>query len=199
MRRIACRLKSSMLRNRAIPAVYVCARPGRNGAKVPIHPDEALSFGCFRGRTILQINKIFICAAALTSSVCAAAARPGNVDAARLQAADAEPQNWFTGGRDQDGTYFSPLKTINADNAKQLGFAWSYDMGQPQRGQEATPLVIDGVMYTSVTWGYVYAVDAATGKELWRYDLQADYFMGRNPCRDLVNPGGAVRKGQGFV
>ena len=140
-----------------------------------------------------------MCAAALTSSVSVAATLPGNVDTARLQAADTEPQNWFTGGRDKDGTYFSPLKTINADNAKQLGFAWSYDLGQPQRGQEATPLVIDGVMYTSGTWGYVYAVEAATGKELWRYDPKADFFMGRNPCCDLVNRGVAVWKGKVFV
>jgi glucose dehydrogenase len=58
----------------------------------------------------------------------------GNVDAARLEAADSEPQNWFTGGRDKDGTYFSPLSTIDAGNVKQLGFAWSYDLGEPQRG-----------------------------------------------------------------
>jgi quinohemoprotein ethanol dehydrogenase len=91
------------------------------------------------------------------------AGTPGAVDEARLKAADTEPQNWFTGGRDQDGTYYSPLTTINADNAAHLGFAWSYDLGGPQRGQEATPIVVDGVMYTSGTWGYVYALDAATG------------------------------------
>jgi quinohemoprotein ethanol dehydrogenase len=123
----------------------------------------------------------------------------GNVDTERLQQADHEPQNWVTGGRDKDGTYFSPLTTIDAGNVKQLGFAWSYDLGEPQRGQEATPLVIDGVMYTSGTWGYVYAVDAASGKELWRYDPKADFFMGRNPCCDLVNRGVAVWSGKVFV
>ena len=94
----------------------------------------------------------------------APASAAGAVDEARLKAADTEPQNWFTGGRDKDGTYYSPLTTINADNIKDLGFAWSYDLGSPQRGQEATPIVVDGVMYTSGTWGYVYALDAATGK-----------------------------------
>ena len=94
----------------------------------------------------------------------------GSLDAARLQAADSEPQNWYTGGRDQDGTYYSPLTMLNAQNVGRLGFAWQYDLGAPMRGQEATPIVIDGVMYTSGTWGYVYAVDAATGRELWRYD-----------------------------
>src|SRR6185437_79342 len=63
---------------------------------------------------------------------------PGDLDAARLAAADSEPQNWFTGGRDQDGTYYSPLASIDAKNVKQLGFAWQYDLGDPMRGQEAT-------------------------------------------------------------
>ncbi len=135
--------------------------------------------------------------AALTSG--AASSAPGAVDAARLQAADSEPQNWFTGGRDKDGTYYSPLKMIDAGNVKDLGFAWGYDLGTPQRGQEATPIVIDGVLYTSGTWGYVYAVDAATGRELWRYDPKADYAAARNPCCDLVNRGVAVWQGKVYV
>jgi len=129
----------------------------------------------------------------------AASAPPGGVDAARLQAADSEPQNWFTGARDLDGTYYSPLKTLDAGNVKNLGFAWAYDLGMPQRGQEATPIVVDGVMYTSGTWGYVYAVGAATGRELWRYDPKADFFAARNPCCDLVNRGVAVWKGKVYV
>lgn len=123
----------------------------------------------------------------------------GTVDAARLHAADSEPQNWFTAGRDQDGTYYSPLAAINASNVKNLGFAWQYDLGTPRRGQEATPIVIDGVMYTSGTWGYVYAVDAATGRQLWRYDPKSDFFAARNPCCDLVNRGVAVWKGKVYV
>jgi quinohemoprotein ethanol dehydrogenase len=124
---------------------------------------------------------------------------PGNVDAARLRAADSEPQNWFTGGRDKDGSYYSPLASIDAKNVGKLGFAWQYDLGSPMRGQEATPIVIDGIMYTSGTWGYVYAVNAATGKELWRYDPKPDYFRGRHPCCDLVNRGVAVWKGKVYV
>src|SRR5271156_3437843 len=123
----------------------------------------------------------------------------GNIDAARLLGADKEPQNWFTGGRDKDGSYYSPLANIDAKNVKQLGFAWQYDLGEPMRGQEATPIVIDGVMYTSGTWGYVYAVDAATGRELWRYDPKANYLAARNPCCDLVNRGVAVWKGKVYV
>jgi quinohemoprotein ethanol dehydrogenase len=128
-----------------------------------------------------------------------AAIPPGAVDRARLQAADSEPQNWYTGGRDQNGTYYSPLQLIDASNVKDLGFAWSYDLGSPLRGQEATPIVVDGVMYTSGTWGYVYAIDAATGHERWRYDPKSDFFAARNPCCDLVNRGVAVWKGKVYV
>jgi len=124
---------------------------------------------------------------------------PVAVDAAKLQATASEPQNWSSGGRDQDGTYYSPLAAIDTASVKRLGFAWQYDLGEPRRGQEATPLVIDGVMYTSGTWGYVYAVDAATGRELWRYDPQPDFFAGRHPCCDLVNRGAAVWKGRVYV
>ncbi len=123
----------------------------------------------------------------------------GRVDADRLAKADLEPQNWFAGGRDKDADYYSPLKAIDADNVKRLGFAWQYDLGTPMRGQEATPIEIDGVMYTSGTWGYVYAINAATGKELWRYDPKPDYFAGRHPCCDLVNRGVAVWRGKVFV
>ena len=123
----------------------------------------------------------------------------GNVDQARLDAAEQFAQNWFTGGRDQYGTYYSPLKQIDAGNVRRLGFAWQYDLGSPQRGQEATPIVVDGIMYTSGPWGYVYALDAASGKELWKYDPHADPAAARNPCCDLVNRGVAVWKGRVYV
>jgi quinohemoprotein ethanol dehydrogenase len=122
----------------------------------------------------------------------------GDVDQARLSAADSEPQNWFTLGRDENQTYFSPLSVINEGNVDRLGFAWTYDLGT-SRGQEATPIVVDGIMYTSGTWGFVYAIDAATGKEVWRFDPQADPRAARNPCCDLVNRGVAVWKGKVFV
>jgi len=122
----------------------------------------------------------------------------GDIDEARLQSPASEPQNWLTPGRDRNQSYFSPLATIDSGNVGRLGFAWSYDM-PTVRGQEATPIVVDGVMYTSGTWGYVYAVDAATGKELWTFDPAADPRAARNPCCDLVNRGVAVWKGKVLV
>ena len=86
----------------------------------------------------------------------------------------------------------SPLKADRCPNVDDLGFAWEYDLGAPQRGQEATPIVIDGVLYTSGTWGYVYAVDAATGRELWRYDPKPDYFCGE---KSLLRSGQPRRRG----
>ncbi|MBS0393530.1 MAG: PQQ-dependent dehydrogenase, methanol/ethanol family [Proteobacteria bacterium] len=140
----------------------------------------------------------------LAAAGCRPAAAPptaaaGRVDATRLAAAGQEPENWFTAGRDQDGTYYSPLKLIDAGNVARLGFAWEYDLGTPRRGQEATPIVVDGTMYTSGTWGYVYALDAATGAERWRYDPHAAPAAARNPCCDLVNRGVAVWKGRVYV
>src|SRR5580704_12124989 len=162
---------------------------------IPCRVVRRRAAGLIRGAA-LMLTALF---AATAAPAPAAPQAAGNGGAARLQAAASEPQNGFTGGRDKDGTYFSSLTTIDAGNVNQLGFAWSYDLGEPKRGQEATPLVIDGVMYTSGTWGYVYAVDAATGKELWRYDPKADSLMARNPCCDLVNRGVAVWKGKVFV
>src|SRR4029077_16554186 len=122
----------------------------------------------------------------------------GQVDEARLRAADREPENWLTLGRDRSEGYYSPLAAIDEHNVTRLGFAWQYDLGT-YRGQEATPIVVDGVMYTSGTWGYVYAVDAATGKQIWRYDPQATHLAARHPCCDLVNRGVAVWKGRVYV
>ena len=122
----------------------------------------------------------------------------GQIDEARLRRSAAEPQNWLTLGRDRSGAYYSPLTDINERNVKRLGFAWDYDLAT-FRGQEATPIVVDGVMYTSGTWGYVYALDAATGKELWKFDPKVHGQAGRYPCCDLLNRGVAVWEGRVYV
>jgi quinohemoprotein ethanol dehydrogenase len=147
------------------------------------------------------LGAALVSATLLTSGMArtpAAVSPPGSVDAERMKAAAAEPANWLATGRDQEGTYYSPLTRINSKNVGKLGFAWQYDLGT-YRGQEATPVVVDGVMYTSGTWGYVYAVDAATGKQIWRYDPQAIHLAARHPCCDLVNRGVAVWKGRVYV
>ena len=71
---------------------------------------------------------------------------------------------------DQSETRFSPLTDINATNVARLGLAWSYDVGAGGGGQEATPLVWNGTIYGITNWSVVFAVDARTGKEKWRWD-----------------------------
>jgi quinohemoprotein ethanol dehydrogenase len=124
--------------------------------------------------------------------------RFGEVDEARLIAADRDPDQWLTPGRDAGGSYYSPLEAINDTSVSGLGFAWEYSVGT-KRGLEATPVVVDGVMYTSGNWGRVYALDAATGRQLWTYDPAVDGQTGRYACCDVVNRGVAVRGGRVFV
>jgi quinohemoprotein ethanol dehydrogenase len=123
---------------------------------------------------------------------------PGWIDAARLARAADEPGQWFTAGRDIGETYYSPLHAINGKDVPQLGFAWQYRLGL-RRGLEATPIVVDGVMYTSGPWGYVYALDAATGKPLWTFDPHVPGGYGKYACCDVVNRGIAVWKGRVYV
>jgi quinohemoprotein ethanol dehydrogenase len=122
----------------------------------------------------------------------------GLVDERRLSNATQEPDQWLTPGRDIGGTYYSPLADINDQNIARIGFAWDYHTGT-RRGLEATPVVVDGVMYTSGNWGRVYALDAATGHELWTYDPQVAGQTGRSACCDTINRGVAVWKGRVYV
>ncbi len=133
-----------------------------------------------------------------TGNPAVAAARApsaGALDAARLAAAASEPDQWFTPGRDASGAYYSPLADINAGNVARLGLAWDYHLGS-YRGLEATPIVIDGVMYAVGNFGRVYVLDAASGRELWTYDPQIDGQWARYACCDAVNRGLAVWQGR---
>ena len=133
-----------------------------------------------------------------TATAPAARTPPAAIDAARLARAATEPDQWFTTGRDGGGTYFSPLADINAGNVARLGFAWEYRLGT-RRGLEATPVVVDGALYTTGNFGRVYALDAATGRELWKYDPEVDGQWGRYACCDANNRGVAVWQGRVYV
>ena len=127
-----------------------------------------------------------------------ATSKPANVDAARIAAADGEPGNWMTHGRTYSEQRFSPLKEITDRNVENLGLAWYFDL-DTDRGQEATPLVVDGVMYVSTAWSKVFAINAATGAQLWSYDPKVPREWDVNACCDVVNRGVAVWKGKVFV
>lgn len=124
--------------------------------------------------------------------------RAANVDDARLSAAVADGDNWMSYGRDWDEQRFSPLDQINDRNINQLQLAWAVEL-DTARGQEATPLVVDGIMYTSTAWSKIMALDAATGKVLWTHDPEVIGAKAAHACCDVVNRGVAVWKGKVFA
>src|SRR5271163_2255156 len=124
-------------------------------------------------------------------------AKTADVDDTRITNADREPGNWMSYGRSYSEQRFSPLKDINDQNAARLGLAWHFDL-DTRRGQEATPLVVDGRMYFTSAWSKVFALDAATGSLLWSYDPRVPPEWGVNACCDVVNRGVAAWRGKIF-
>jgi quinohemoprotein ethanol dehydrogenase len=120
------------------------------------------------------------------------------VDTAMIKANTATSQDWPTIGLDYAETRFSKLNQITSDNVKDLGLVWSYSLDS-ERGIEATPVVVDGIMYQTGPWSIVYAIDARTGKKIWTFDPQVDRSKGYRGCCDVVNRGVAVYKGKVFV
>jgi quinohemoprotein ethanol dehydrogenase len=111
-------------------------------------------------------------------------------------ASDALPGTWLSYGRTQSETRYSPLTQINASNVKELGLEWSYVMGAGGGNQEGTPLFWNGTLYGITTWSVVFALDARTGKELWRWDPQNDQAKVRPViCCGNVNRGIALYNG----
>ncbi|WP_293457526.1 PQQ-dependent dehydrogenase, methanol/ethanol family [Phenylobacterium sp.] len=139
---------------------------------------------------------IVLWAAAMAAALGLAACGPQGVDGRRIEAAKAS--DWLSYGRTYDEQRFSPLDQVNRDTASRLGVAWWAEF-DTDRGQEATPLVADGVLYTTTAWSKVYAFDAATGKRLWTYDPQVPGEKGFNACCDVVNRGVALWGGRAYV
>ena len=121
---------------------------------------------------------------------------PAGVDAARIVAG--VPGEWLSTGRTYDEQRFSPLARLNQGNVATLGLAWFADL-DTARGQEATPLMIDGTLYVSTAWSMVKAYDARTGKPLWSYDPQVPRETLVKACCDAVNRGVAAWGSRLFV
>ena len=121
-----------------------------------------------------------------------------SLDGERIAKADSEPQNWLAHGRTYSEARFSPLAQINTENVAELGLAWYFDT-DTQRGLEASPIVVDGIMFTSGAWSLVFAHNAKTGELIWKYDPQVPLAWSANACCDAVNRGVAVWKGQVYV
>ncbi len=172
-----------------------CRPPTRraSAATQPI-PRHALQRNCLKA--VLSITAaIFIGLMLHTQAVRAAGA--ADVDASRIINADKTPGDWLTYGRTYGEQRFSPLIAINAGNAGQLGLAWYANL-ETNRGQEATPLAVNGVLYVSA-WSIVKAYDGATGRLLWSYDPLVPRAKGVEGCCDFVNRGVAAWNGRIYV
>ncbi len=106
--------------------------------------------------------------------------------------------DWLTHGLNYYEDRFSGLSQINQYNIDSLGLVWTLELGT-RRGIEATPLVVDGIMYLTGPWSKVYAVDTRTGEMIWSYNPEVPGRFGPNACCDVVNRGPALYQGSVFV
>jgi quinohemoprotein ethanol dehydrogenase len=119
------------------------------------------------------------------------------VDDAALKNAGKTGEEWPSYGLNLSETRYSPLNQINMGNVNRLGLAWSYDVGPGGGNQEATPLYWNGALYSITNWSVVFAVDARTGKERWRWDPEVNQTAVRPKiCCGVVNRGLALYQGK---
>ena len=125
------------------------------------------------------------------------------VDDAALRNAGKTGEDWITYGLDPGEKRYSPLTQINAGNVTNLGTLWSFDIpgggNNPPGGgnQEATLIASNGVLYGITTWSIVYALDARTGKQLWKWDPEVNRpAVQLKICCGIVNRGVAIYEGK---
>jgi quinohemoprotein ethanol dehydrogenase len=197
------------------PSCIRCAMAGRRGAGtalslfLPIFYADVLMQVMSVNRIIAKIRSKSLVARllipamislGLVSGCITVADRPASSTdfGARIANADAEPGNWLSYGRDYAETRDSPLDQINDGNVRRLGLTGYYDL-DTNRGQETTPLAVDGVLYTTSAWSKVQAFDGVSGKLLWQYDPKVPGQAAVNACCDVVNRGAAYWDGRVLV
>src|SRR5215813_12398639 len=109
-------------------------------------------------------------------------------------------EDWLTYGLNQQEQRYSLLKQIDTTNVGRLGLVWTYEIGEGGGNQEGTPLVSNGVLYSITNWSIAFAVDARTGKEIWRYDPKVDRAATQPKiCCGVVNRGVALYQNKVLV
>lgn len=111
---------------------------------------------------------------------------------------DKARDEWPQYGRTADEQRYSPLDEVNSETVSRLGVSWFAEF-DTDRGQEATPIMVDGVLYVSSAWSKVFAFDAGTGRKLWSFDPKVPPQTLFTGCCDAVNRGVAVADGRVFV
>ncbi|MBP2697525.1 PQQ-dependent dehydrogenase, methanol/ethanol family [Pseudomonas aeruginosa] len=134
----------------------------------------------------------------LALALLASLSQAAQVNQATIVASEKDGSQWLSHGRTYDEQRFSPLQQITDQNASKLGLAWYLDLDN-HRGLEATPLFSDGVLYASLSWSRVVAIDVKSGKLLWTFDPQIDRGKARDACCDAVNRGVALWQGKVYV
>jgi len=114
------------------------------------------------------------------------------------RAPETDGANWLMYGRTTDDHRFSPLNQVTEQTVPKLGLVWSRELNTT-RGLEATPLVEDGVIYTTGDWSIAYALDAKTGNILWMYDPKVPRDRAYFICCDVVNRGVALHNGKVYL
>ena len=150
------------------------------------------------GRILAALSFALLLVCSSISFAQSAAEFGAAVNEQRLVNSASDPEVWLNYGRTYDEQRYSPLDQINKDTLPQLGLAWFADM-TTSRGQEATPIVVDGALYISTSWSNVWAFNVRTGELLWEFDPEVDRAYGRKACCDVVNRGVAVWEGKVFV
>jgi quinohemoprotein ethanol dehydrogenase len=143
---------------------------------------------------------MLLVAGILATGLVAVGLQNRRVDENALKNAGKTGEEWLTYGLNLAETRYSPLNQIDATNVSRLGLAWTYEIGPGGGNQEGTPLMANGVLYGITNWSVTYALDARTGKELWRYDPQVDRpTVQPKICCGIVNRGIALFEGKVFV
>ncbi len=118
-----------------------------------------------------------------------AAQEAPHVDDSTLLNAGKTGDQWLMAGGNYEATRYSPLTQIDSSNVSRLGLAWYYDTDSFPGTLEASPVISNGILYGTVTWGAVFAVDARTGKEKWTLG------SARGPSQFSSGIGGKSRQG----
>ena len=101
-----------------------------------------------------------------------------------------DQESWLMYGRDYRSWRYSELTQVNTENVNRLVTKWAFQIGTRYDKFESTPIVVDGMMFITTPYSSIYAVDARTGKEIWRYNYPLQ--DGLAICCGMVNRGAAI-------
>ncbi|MBZ5635393.1 MAG: PQQ-dependent dehydrogenase, methanol/ethanol family [Acidobacteriia bacterium] len=147
----------------------------------------------------MKLRKLALCTSAaglLLLAWVAPGQQPRRIDDIALKNAGKTGEEWLSYGLSPGETRYSPLKQIDTTNVGRLGLNWLYEIGPGGGNQEGTLLMANGTLYGITNWSIVYAVDARTGKEKWRWDPEVNHAAVQPKiCCGVVNRGIAIYEG----